>query len=462
MFNINFSTLRKAYENSPRFVKSAVGLVPFSILAGRHYRETLQRNLDIDSASQEQILDLQSKKLGRLLDYATQQVPYYQNFRHLVEKYPPLDALKEFPIVDKDDVQSQPELFLSNEIDKIPHYETTTGGTSGNQLRIILENNSHSCETAFIHRLWGRVNYETSCKKATFRGHVIEGKKTNEFWQENPIYRELMFSSFHMSADNLDNYLQKLQEYSPKYIHGYPSAVATLANQILATGKKTNLKLNAVLLGSEAAFIEQREAIELAFGCRVFTWYGHSERLILAGECEQNSSYHQLPDYGLAEIVKPDSTVAQPGETGELVGTTLNNRVMPLIRYRTGDYATRLESRCECGRNHFRFDAVQGRWNQEFLIGRSGAKIFSTALNMHGDAFTHVMRYQYYQNKVGLVKVKILPSASYSDKDTQTIYQLIKDRIGHDFDIDCEIVKEIPLTTRGKFKRLIQETENHE
>ena len=67
------------------------------------------------------------------------------------------------------------------------------------------------------------------------------------------------------------------------------------------------------------------------------------------------------------------------------------------------------------------------------------------------------MRYQYVQNKVGALKVKIMPSSTYSESDTKVISKLIGERVGHDFEIDFEIVKEIPLTSRGKFKRLIRE-----
>jgi hypothetical protein len=50
------------------------------------------------------------------------------------------------------------------------HYETTTGGTSGRQLKILLPDDSQSVETAFMHRQWARVGYAPESLKATFRG----------------------------------------------------------------------------------------------------------------------------------------------------------------------------------------------------------------------------------------------------------------------------------------------------
>ncbi|KGO32639.1 hypothetical protein JT06_19210, partial [Desulfobulbus sp. Tol-SR] len=65
------------------------------------------------------------------------------------------------------------------------------------------------------------------------------------------------------------------------------------------------------------------------------------------------------------------------GERGEIVGTGLYNRCMPLIRYRTGDYATRLAPRCPCGRAWDRFTEVEGRWKQDMVFGRKGREFRS-------------------------------------------------------------------------------------
>ena len=453
-----FELKRSLYENSPDFAKQLVGLVPFSLISGKAYRETMKADKQLDFASAEANRLHQAQLLKKILTYASDHVPFYRPFRDVVQKYAPHEALQEFPIIDKELVQERPDDFRSLQHETLPYYETTTGGTSGNQLKILLDNDSHYRETAFIHRLWSRVGYRPIHRKATFRGQVIKTKSEEVFWKLNPIYRELQFSTFHLAPDNIHQYVRKLNQYRPDYVHGYPSVVSTIANHLLSSADlELTASPKAVLLGSEATFDGQRELIEKAYRCRVYSWYGHSERLILGGECELNDSYHQLPDYGYAEILKADDTAALPGERGELVGTTFRNRIMPLIRYRTGDVATRLDSPCECGRNDFRFGSVQGRWNQEFLVGRSGAKIYSTALNMHGDAFMHVMRYQYVQTKRGELLIKIMPGQEFSEADKCNITNEFKARIGHDFAIAYDVVDDIPLTARGKFRRVIQE-----
>lgn len=60
--------------------------------------------------------------------------------------------------------------------------------------------------------------------------------------------------------------------------------------------------------------------------------------------------YHLLTDRYFVEIVEPESGKPVPlGEEGEIVVTTLSEKVAPFIRYRTGDAGRLLEKKCRCG-----------------------------------------------------------------------------------------------------------------
>ena len=54
--------------------------------------------------------------------------------------------------------------------------------------------------------------------------------------------------------------------------------------------------------------------------------------------------------------------IREPGKPGRIVATGLDNKVMPLIRYDTGDWATISEiERCECGFVGTTFKRIEGR-----------------------------------------------------------------------------------------------------
>jgi phenylacetate-CoA ligase len=284
--------------------------------------------------------------------------------------------------------------------------------------------------------------------------------RSGEYWQPNPVYNELQFSPFHMSASTMPLYLFALRRYRPSFIHGYPSAVYMLAQHMLSTGDTlSGPDVKAVLLGSEGLEEGQRDVIQRAFRCRVFTWYGHSERVVLGGECECDNAYHHFPDYGVLEIASDtlDHPAAE-GDRGEIVGTGLINRAMPLIRYRTGDSAVALEPLCRCGRRFDRFGDVAGRWVQEFVIGRSGARISVAALNVHGEAFKRVARYQYFQNTPGVLEIRVVPTEGFGVADVQMIERAYIAKVGTEIVVKVLAVPSIPMTVRGKVQRLIQAT----
>ncbi|NOQ50959.1 MAG: phenylacetate--CoA ligase family protein, partial [Desulfuromonadaceae bacterium] len=173
------------------------------------------------------------------------------------------------------------------------------------------------------------------------------------------------------------------------------------------------------------------------------------------GECEKNDTYHHFPDYGVLEIIDDHgNSCDREGERGEIVGTGLFNRCMPLIRYRTGDYATRLDSKCECGRNWDRFSDVEGRRKQDMVIGKSGTRISMAALNMHGPLFEQVVRHQFYQDKPGVCVLRVIVAPNFTERDHRAIERAYENKVGEEVQFKIKVVDEIPLTARGKLKML--------
>jgi phenylacetate-CoA ligase len=89
-------------------------------------------------------------------------------------------------------------------------------------------------------------------------------------------------------------------------------------------------------------------------------------------ECREHNGFHAYEDIAFIETVDPVTrTPIADGEIGELVTTTLIDRLTPLVRYGTGDLAVIDRSPCPCGKNHARFK-VLGRTTDQILVqGRS-------------------------------------------------------------------------------------------
>jgi phenylacetate-CoA ligase len=453
-----FKYLRATYEHSPAPFRRLAQFVPYAWLVGRPYRDCLALCRRLDTASSTEVRAFQERELGILLRYAVDCVPAYYALRSAVDRHRPFDALREFPLLSKEQVQADPQRFVSVHASRIPHHRATTGGTTGSQLCFLEDDATYAREMAFIHSMWSRVGYSPSARKATFRGVSFARIGDGTYWQENPIHNELQFSPFHLHEDALPRYIERLRQYRPAFLHGYPSAIDVVAEYALRSGDcRTLPPIKAALLGSEGCTPAQRERISRAFSTRVFTWYGHSERSVLAGECEQSGIYHHIPAYGTVELLLPTGQSCRSGETGELVGTGFSNRVMPLIRYRTEDLATREPPNCACGRGVFRFSGVQGRWNIESVFGRGGNQISAAALNMHGDLFENVIRYQYFQQERGSLEIRLMVNPDFSDADRARIVRAHQRKLWGELEVSARVVEDLPLTGRGKHRRVVCE-----
>jgi len=453
---ISFSAKRQIYEALPEWTKLSVGMIPFAWLAGGHYRAHLAAGRALERASEEELRQFSSSRLSKLLDYATMHVSAYRKHRSAFERFTPTEALKDFPFLDKEIIMADQSAYVSDEAKALPHYRATTGGSTGRQMEIVMDNHSQSVELAFMHRQWERVGYTPRHRKATFRGTTINAER-GVYWKLNPIYNELQFSVFHMTEANMPAYFERMRRWRPMFIHGYPSAVDMLAEAILRSDIPLP-SIRAVLLGSEGTTTQQRERIEAAFKARVYTWYGHTERVVMAGECEYSSEYHAFPDYGLFEMLGRDGeTLTEDGAYGEIVGTGFVNRLMPLIRYRTDDMARLRKVPCVCGRCWPRFSEVEGRWTAEYMTGRSGARITLTAVNMHGDIFANVIRFQYVHNEPGAATIRVQPAPGFGPADEAGILAAHHAKVGDEMRFSIECTDEIPLTSRGKLRRLVKE-----
>jgi phenylacetate-coenzyme A ligase PaaK-like adenylate-forming protein len=122
-----FQLKRAIYESAPLWIKRGIGLLPFSWVAGKAYREFFSRNIWFDKASRQDLLSYQEKLLGAMLSFVVEQVPAYQKLTGIVKKMRPFEALEAFPLLDKNTVQAHQRDYLPRDFEKIPHYETSTG-----------------------------------------------------------------------------------------------------------------------------------------------------------------------------------------------------------------------------------------------------------------------------------------------------------------------------------------------
>jgi len=206
-------------------------------------------------------------------------------------------------------------------------------------------------------------------------------------------------------------------------------------------------KFEAIMFGSEPLYDFQKEVINEVFNTQLCYWYGHTEKSILAGNCESDSRFHIYPQYGFTEIVN-----------GELIGTSFWNFATPFIRYKTSDYAEVSDSgSCNCGRHYQLLNKIDGRL-QDYIINRDSELVTLTALifAQHFDCFSKIEQMQLEQRTVGEIAVNIVPGNNFNDTDKSEIIDKMMQASHNKIVIEVKIIESIERTKVGKTQFLNQ------
>jgi phenylacetate-CoA ligase len=431
-------------------------------LLGRRFRENLTFVRGAQWWPAERAREYQLARLRAVLTLAYEKTAFYRQAFDLAGFRPQslksLDDMRNLPTIDKDVVNKNLSDMCARRIERNDVDYVSTGGTSGTPLHFYIDANRSSVEYAYLTASWARAGYKIGMPMAVLRGRIVQQDRTGLYHEYDPILRHHYYSNFHANDANLGRYLEDISRIGPCMLHAYPSSAFAVARYIAVMGKTAPENIRRVILESENVYTDQVDEIERAFGVRTFSSYGHSEKLVLAAQCEHSRDYHVWPTYGYFELLDAGGRpVTEVGEEGEIVGTGFINTVVPFIRYRTGDYATYVGERCEaCGREHIVITNIKGRWPQGELIAADGSVVSMTALNVHDDTFRKVREYQFHQSVPGKATLCVVPTGALVGSEQHRIITNMNRRLQGQVVVDIEVRAELVKTVRGKQPRVIQ------
>jgi len=167
-----------------------------------------------------------------------------------------------------------------------------------------------------------------------------------------------VFSMVVGRVDPLEAYA-RLAEYRFNVIVSDPFWLARLTEIARERGRPGPMKI--LIGGGEGITPRTRAELETFWGALVCMTYASTEAATILGfECTHRAGYHVNEFDFCVEIVDADSD-----GYGEIVLTTVSRRVMPLIRYRTGDVARWVLEPCACGLPFRRLSPLRGRLDEQ-------------------------------------------------------------------------------------------------
>ncbi|MBQ1700564.1 MAG: phenylacetate--CoA ligase [Prevotella sp.] len=179
-------------------------------------------------------------------------------------------------------------------------------------------------------------------------------------------------------AGNSKRQIMFIKDFGTTCLHAIPSYAIRLAEVFKEEGvDPRSTKLRTLFIGAEPHTEEQRRRIERLLGVKAYNSFGMTEMNGpgVAFECKEQNGMHLWEDNYIIEIIDPDTLEPVPdGEMGEMVLTTLDRDMMPILRYRTRDLTRIITGECPCGRTHRRIDRIKGRTDDMFII--KGVNVF--------------------------------------------------------------------------------------
>ncbi|BCA79503.1 phenylacetate--CoA ligase family protein [Desulfuromonas sp. AOP6] len=315
----------------------------------------------------------QFEKIKELIQYHAINSKTYSQFLIKNGVSTNLSTIADFekiPIMEKSDVNN----FL---VDAKKNYSSfgsytvrLTGGSSGVPAVVFVdpECSARSLAARIVCQGWHGV--KPSDRQIRLWGRPLVSGRTKAFLKDLLLNR-IRLNSQSFEEIKINKTIKKLIKSKPDYIYGYASLIQLVSDKINDKNLKQIFKnIKCVISTSETMSIKQQKAISEKFKCPVVDEYGCSEVDIIAFECPSGSK-HIVSDNVFIEIIRFGD---EPDGYGQVVITDLNNKLMPMIRYRLGDLVSVEKIKCSCGRGW----PCLGR-----IIGRSqGQYIFSPGKGM--------------------------------------------------------------------------------
>ena len=386
------------------------------------------------------------------------EVPLYRDSLSRAEcKRPDFECFKDLPLLGKRDMRNGfPRNFLADDqsleslLEKNLVELEHTSGTSEERLPVIFGRGWWNAQEERALRLNGFVarilDEHPNIRRATLVPPACNGLTCPTVWMSreqrtlgNTLYVNLARIPFLLSDADLTRMASEIAEWSPQFLDVDPVHGVRLALYCEQHGIRFP-SLRFVLCSYEFGSVVHRRILARVFGVPVFNLYGSTETGHLLMENERGE---MKPSYDTAylEIVDADRH-----GIGELVVTTLTNDYMPLIRYRIGDLAERIE------RPYTSLFVVHGR-SRDALTAGDGCLVTTWQVDQCFAEVNGIAHYELRQNDNGDCSLRfVLDGAGPTEEELNRVTSRLGARLALRNSIKTEAMPVLVPTASGKFR----------
>lgn len=421
---------------------------------GRNFKEKLAEYESHKAWTHEQICEYRDKKLQSMIEHCYRTVPYYK--RMFCEyginpvEIKRIEDLKKLPVLNKQIVKDNPKDFVSILADKRKIKIHATSGTTGAPLLFYTtwEEEAEQWAVWWRYRRNLGIKFDMICGQFGGKAIVPQSQLNPPYWRDNKPCNQVYFSPNHINQKTWQYYYQYIKDNNIRWLHGYPSVLYLLGKNMLREG--VSLNLDYVTTGAENLTDYWREVIKEAFlssSSEVFQHYGLTEGVANISE-NKEQRFIIDDDFSIVEFERFDET------RKKIIGSTLTNYTMPLLRYDTGDLVI-----AEIKGDKEYIKSFDGR-TADLLNLPNGRIISGAVFNLVVKDIEGIQECQIVKLKdKEKIQVNIVKTSEYSEKSEQRLKRNLALYCG-DISIIVKTVTSIPRTKSGKMRLVLEEDED--
>lgn len=418
--------------------------------AMRWYRQIREMN----TWTREQVQEWQTHRLHLLINHAYNHTRYYREImdeRGLKpEDILTLEDIKKLPVLTREIILNRAEDLTPDNIQKYPHRVSSTGGSTGQPMRYLQDENTWGFTTAMKIFSWQQSGYHYGDLYVSLGSSSLFPVNKKSFVHE--VYFRLRntipLNGMNMDAQVCRKYMDIIISHNVRYVYGYATAIYLLADYCVRNGVKHDMKM--AYTTSEKLTPQYRATIEKAWGCQVMDCYGSRDGGITAFEIERG--YYNV---GYCAWLEADTD-----KPSELYATNLVDFAFPTIRYSNRDEVQLCDENQQTQYNGQCIKEVIGRTSD--IIRLPNGHILT------GPGFTilfrkfHIAAYCISQPRENTVLVQMQKTVDFKAEENAEILAAFRKHVGENIDIQLEYVDAFEPMKNGKRRFfMVSEDDSH-
>lgn len=339
-------------------------------------------NEKMETMAPQDLKNIQSERLKGIVKYVYDHCPVYTKRIDSQGIKPAdissIDDIKKIPFTIKEDLRdSYPFGLFSLDVKEIKEIHVSSG-TTGNPTVVGY--------TKDDLKLWSEVMARAIACAGGVPGDMIQIAYGYGLFTGGLGFHygalEMGLTIIPCSSGQTKRQLKIMTDLKPRILACTPSYSLYMAEEAREIGLNPKASSWEVgIFGAEPWSEAMRKEIEATWDIDATDVFGMSEIIGpgVAQECLQKNGMHIFSDVFYPEVIDPKTgKEVNPGESGELVITTLTKQGIPLLRYRTRDIVSITYEKCACGRTSPRISKIKGRTDDMIIV--RGINVFPSQI----------------------------------------------------------------------------------